>query len=334
VRLNPASPYLVDLAEGKLVLRLGGAALGEATFQPLPAYYGRPTASGKIAGDIAPVIEWGYLVYLTVFRMCQYFGKEEECQFCDINHNYREQRAQGRPYTGVKSVAEVLEVLRLVAEHDTTSRAYTVTGGSITSKLDGLDEVEFYGRYVEAIERDFPGRWISKLVVQAQPPEACRRLKDLGLRILHPNYEVWDARLFDRLCPGKARTIGRERWLSWILDAADVFGPEHVIPNFVAGVELAADEGFASADEAVASAALGLDFFMSHGVCPRFTTWCPEPHTTLALRPPAPLRYYGLLLRAWREAFERHRLPVPPGYGPAGPGQAVFSVSAFMDVIR
>jgi hypothetical protein len=39
------------------------------------------------------------------------------------------------------------------------------------------------------------------------------------------------------------------------------------------------------------------------------------------------------LLGAYREALSRHGLTAPPGYGPAGPGTAVFSVSSFMDTL-
>ena len=39
------------------------------------------------------------------------------------------------------------------------------------------------------------------------------------------------------------------------------------------------------------------------------------------------------LLEAYRAALRRHGLQPPPGYGEAGPGRAVFSVSSFMDVL-
>jgi hypothetical protein len=75
---------------------------------------------------------------------------------------------------------------------------------------------------------------------------------------------------------------------------------------------------------------------MSHGVVPRFTTWCPEPFTTLtsiAEQEFPPLEYFLELLTVWKATFEKYKLPTPPGYGEPGPGKAVFSVSAFMDVI-
>jgi len=334
VRLNPASPYCVESDEGILVLKAEGQAIAQVELQKSPEYYSRTLSNGKPIPDIAPTIEWGYLLYLTVFRLCQYFGAREECQFCDINENFRQQRKSGRPYTPVKSVEEVIEALGIIAETDSDSKAYTVTGGSITGFLEGKSEVDFYVRYPEAIERRWPGRWISKVVVQALSRDELQRLRDAGVQVYHPNFEIWDKRLFEAYCPGKARYIGRDEWIRRILDAAAVFGPERVIPNFVAGVEMAPPSGFSSVDEAIASTAEGLDFFMSHGVSPRFTTWCPEPLSVLGSdRRGAPLEYHVRLLQIYRDIRAKYRLPAPIGYGEPGLGKAVFSVSSFMDVL-
>jgi hypothetical protein len=46
------------------------------------------------------------------------------------------------------------------------------------------------------------------------------------------------------------------------------------------------------------------------------------------------LEYHVRLLAAYRDAIERHGLQPPPGYGKAGAGNAVFSVSSFMDVLE
>ena len=336
VRVNPDSPYRLTGREGRRVLVLEGREIAEVGFPPMPEYYRHTLRNGKTVMETAPTIEWGYLIYLTVLRLCQYFGAKEECRFCDINHNWRQHRKAGRPYTGVKPVEDVLEALEIIDRHDAgTSKAYTLTGGSVTSTVDGLSEADFYGRYGQAIEERFPGRWIGKLVAQALPREDVQRYKDYGLTIYHPNYEVWDKRLFAIICAGKERYVGREEWHRRILDAAEVFGPRYVIPNFVAGVEMARPFGFAKLSEAIASTTEGLDYFMSQGVTPRFTTWCPEPTTPLGRDNPdgAPLEYHIRLLQAYREALDRHGLKPPPGYGDAGTGKAVFSVSSFMDVL-
>ncbi len=334
VRLNPASPYRVEARDGLLMLELERHPIAAVELQHSPAYYQHSLANGKPITDIAPAIEWGYLLYLTVFRLCQYFGAQEECQFCDINENYRQQKKAGRPYTSVKTVEEVLEALEIIASTDSESKAYTVTGGSITGKLEGRAEVDFYARYPEAIEKRFPRRWISKVVVQALPIDEVKRFRDAGVQIYHPNYEIWDERLFNILCAGKARYIGRAEWMRRILDAAVVFGPQNVIPNFVAGIEMSKPAGFETVEEAIRSTAEGLDFFMSRGISPRFTTWCPEPLSVLGRNQEgAPLDYHVRLLQVYRDLRAKYRLPPPAGYGEPGLGKAVFSVSAFMDVL-
>lgn len=332
-RNNPKSPYKMKLDGNKPVLFLDDHIIGYATYPPKPTWYRHKTNSGKYPGEIAPVIEWGYLIYITVFRNCQYFGKDEECAYCDINHNYRQQKGIGRPYTGVKEIEEILEVLSWIDKEDSTAKVYTITGGSVITSLKKKNEVEFYLQYPEAIEKKFPKRWISKLVAQAFEKKDCQRFYDVGVRIYHPNYEVWDRELFRKLCPGKEAYIGYENWIRRILESAEVFGPQNVIPNFVGGVELSMPYGFQTVEEAIASTGEGLDFFMSKGIVPRFTAWCPEPFTTLGTQPGPPLRYFCELLTVWKRTFEKYNLPVPPGYGEPGPGKAVFSVSAFMDVI-
>lgn len=334
VRVNPESPYRVELDEGAPTLFCDGRLLARLEFPPIPEYYGAQLSSGKKISEIAPAIEWGYLVYLTVYRLCQYWGKDEECRFCDLNENFRQQREQGREYTAVKSLEDIVEAMAHINEHDTVSKAYTVTGGSITSSLQGMKEAEWYARYAEAIESRFAGRWIPKAVVQAFPKEETRLLKDAGYRIYHPNFEVWDRDLFSWICPGKERYVGRDEWMKRIVDAADVFGPERVIPNFVGGVEMARPHGFTDVDRAVESTTEGLEFFMSKGIIPRFTTWCPEPTSDLGRQDGPPLEYFVKLLYSWRNTFEKYNLSAPPGYGRPGVGSAEFSVSAFMDVIR
>ena len=338
VRVNPDSPYRVDRDEsGALRLSLDGRVVADVGLPPMPEYYRHTLANGKTVMETAPTIQWGYLIYLTVLRLCQYFGAKEECQYCDINHNWRQHKQEGRPYTGVKPVADVLEALAIIDRYDTAkaSKAYTLTGGSVTSKVDGREEADFYGLYAQAIEERFPNRWIGKVVAQALPKADVQRYHDYGIRIYHPNYEVWDKRLFEIICPGKERYVGREEWHRRIFDAAEVFGARYVIPNFVAGVEMALRFGFATVDEAIASTAEGLNYFMSRGVTPRFTTWCPEPATPLGRDNPegAPLEYHIRLLEVYRETLEKHGLKPPPGYGVAGAGNAVFSVSSFMDTL-
>ncbi|MDT8447104.1 MAG: radical SAM protein [bacterium] len=337
VRLAPKSPYQVGLENGKLTISCGGEIFAEAEYHPVPPFYSEALPSGKSINETAPVLEWGYLIYLTVYRLCQYWGKDEECQFCDINENYRQQKKAGREYTGIKNPQDILDALDAINRLDTqkTTQAITLTGGSITGQLSGQDELAFYLSYAKAIYERFGERWILKAVVEAFEKEACQRLYDEGgVRIYHPNYEVWDPDLFKQLCPGKERFVGYNRWMRRILESAEVFGPERVIPNFVGGVEMAQPYGFTDPIQAVESTVGGLEYFMSRGIMPRFTTWCPEPLSFIGNQPAPPLEYFVHLLYRFRETVDKYGLKAPPGYGKPGVGHAVFSVSAFMDVLK
>jgi len=77
-----------------------------------------------------------------------------------------------------------------------------------------------------------------------------------------------------------------------------------------------------------------VEFYMSRGITPQFTTWCPEPLSMPGrTQGGAPLEYYVRLLRTYRETHARYGLPAPRGYGEPGIGRAVFSVSVFMHVL-
>ena len=175
----------------------------------MPEYYRHTLANGKTVMETAPTIQWGYLIYLTVLRLCQYFGAKEECGFCDINHNWRQHKREGRPYTGVKPIADVLEALELIDRYDTAgaSKAYTLTGGSVTSTVDGLGEADFYGRYAQAIEERFPGRWLGKVVAQALPKRGRAALQGLRDHDLPPELRgLGRAALLARSRPGSSAT--------------------------------------------------------------------------------------------------------------------------------
>src|SRR5579859_1836076 len=81
VRLNPRSPYRVAPRDGELWLHAGDEPIAAVGLHDLPPYYTEKLPDGRPVAEIAPTIEWGYLLYLTVFRVCQYYGAKEECQF-------------------------------------------------------------------------------------------------------------------------------------------------------------------------------------------------------------------------------------------------------------
>lgn len=56
-----------------------------------------------------------------------------------------------------------------------------IIGGTIATKLDGLNEDDFYLRYVEAIKEATRIRWLICLQTAPQPPEVAKRYKAAGV---------------------------------------------------------------------------------------------------------------------------------------------------------
>jgi len=162
--------------------------------------------------------------------------------------------------------------------------------------------------------------------------EVTKRFWEMGMDAQNPDLEVWDRKLFDILCPGKARMIGWDEWVRLTCEEVDILGEGAVNPNFVCGVEMCRPYGFKTLDEAVKSTSEGLEYFMAHGVVPRFVNWTREWGAGLKNQPPVPLEFFVRIVRAHYEIWRKYRLPAVLGYGPMGAGYAINANSSFMDM--
>ena len=64
VRVNPYSPWRADMEGDQLVLTCGDQSISQIDLQPVPEYYQETLENGQPVHEVAPTIEWGYLVYL------------------------------------------------------------------------------------------------------------------------------------------------------------------------------------------------------------------------------------------------------------------------------
>jgi hypothetical protein len=314
--LAPDSPYLIDLIDGRLALRVDGAPICDVYF-PKPLHYDDKTfEDGTRYWEI---VAWGY--FITVFRYCQYWGPEEECRFCDINENARQMKASKEftlnvPMKPVQQVAEAVNAVCAEAEQRagySPQVAFLLTGGTVTSQLRGKNEDDFYLDYVEAVKWGGSRRHVT-LQTNAKDKATMRRYRAAGLDSHHANMEVWDRRLFEWINPGKAKRVGWENWVRWTCESVEVFGEGNVRPNFVCGLEMAKPYGFGTVEEAVKSTTEGIDYMMRHGVVPRFNHWRREPGSYLVkqyAQPPVPLELYIQLARNRYELWKKYELPLP-----------------------
>lgn len=318
--LDPKSPFLIDVVDGRLVLTDGERTLCNVSYPVKPDYYAKHFDDGVLYHEI---IAYGYFV--TVFRNCQYWGPKEECRFCDINENARQMK-DAKTFTmnaPVKRVDYVEEVGREVSREVLAREGYQagvrflMTGGTITKTLHGMQENEFYAQYLRALKFGGPRRHVG-LQTNAKPKDEIKWLHAEGMDEHHSNMEVWDRRLFEWMNPGKYRRIGYDEWVKRIIESVDVLGEFNVRPNFVGGLEMAKPHGFATMEEAITSTTQGMELLMSHGVDPRFNQWRREPNSNVVKeheQPPIPTEFYIRLMSKRYEIWKKYGLCLPVKQG-------------------
>jgi hypothetical protein len=335
---NTESPYLVDYVNGTRQLLLENTPIAEVILPKKPPYYGKAFPDGTPYEQVVSLVQ-DHVAFLVNYRVCQYFAKKEECLFCDINWNVRQVTQYKEKFGDLGAVrdpdqaADVVETMVKCQDSDLAIRAFYMTGGSILKHIRGRNDKEFTLEYVTKIRERIGGAIPFVLITQAQEKDEVRVLKEAGVTVYNPNIEVWDPRLFQWLCPGKSKHIGRETWIRRMVDSVDVMGEGNVSPNLVTGVEMAQPHGFKTVAEALESNREGFEFMMSHGVIPHLDSWCIERESALGGHPPIPLEFFIEVDRLWFEIWNKYKLPQVTGYGPmGGPGRAFYGNSAHVDM--
>lgn len=339
VRLSNSSPYIVDCATedetGNLTLRtFDGTVIAGIQLQKQPKYYAMSFEDGTPYSHLVQMTS-KHLLFATVLRTCQYWGIRKQCKFCDINENFKALRKSDPSHPAVKDpsrIAEVVKAAVTLEDHETKPMAILITGGAILGSVYGLKEDDFYIRYIEAIKEEIGNRIPVLLQTGPKTKNDLERYRRAGLDAHHANLEVWDEKLFAELCPGKEETVGRQEWIRRLVESVEVLGEGCVTPNLVCGVEMCQPYGYTDVSSAINSTKEGFEYLMSHGVIPRLNHWTIEPNSQLGKNYPPPLEFFIEAVRCWFETWLKYCLPQIKGYGPMGPGEAVLSTSAYVDM--
>jgi len=304
VRTHKYSPYKIDYDydSEKFKLYNHGELLGTVHFEPPPLYYQRTIQGVPMA---AYVIGHGDLLFITANKYCEYFAMDKQCLFCDLVPFAQAQKKGEQAMIARKDAELTAEVLE-VALHEHRFRHIFISGGTF-DKYQGLSEVEWYAHFLNTIVKRLKTWYSATFQVEALTDNEWKRLHDTGIPSIQPNIEVWDKRLFEIICPGKAEKIGYDEWIKRTIRAVKFWGPGNVNPNFVIGVEMIKPYGFTNVDEAVKSTLSGFDFLMSNGVLPRQGDfWCIESDSKLAAADPPPLDYYIKIGKGYLELREKY----------------------------
>jgi hypothetical protein len=333
-------PYLFDLG-GKAVARIrvddraalevrreadgryklwscGGEAreLTEVGFVRKHGWQNHKTPDG-LSAFAAGAEQLGDMIVVNVAPGCEYFtsknvhGASDKCSYCAYGRFDQRSLTLGQVAGRVELdelVPRRIESVLRAATQDTSARHVYITGGSL---LDPNLEVERFLPLIEAVRRGVDDRLRVTIGCGAVDREGSQRFRDAGADSACYNLETWDAATFEACCPGKARYVGRQRWIDGLLGAVDVFGRGNVGSAFVAGLELVPPGPGMSDDAFIASVVEGATFMLDHGVAPLYSPLWPVDGTAYkvdqGIKP-------ALFLRLQRELHAlraARRAPVP-----------------------
>lgn len=294
------NPYTIDCDGGVYLLLDGDKLVDTLDFVPRPDFYGKRTSRGTPMSSVADVR--GQKLILNAYQRCRLWEGGDQCGFCAF--------FTGGHSSGAVDCEDVYETIREAVKEPGRFSEISLSGGTDFSGEPPFSvEIDRYIRVLQAIGRNFTGRFPCQLMAPAYPKAELQRIYDqTGITSYAPNIEVWGEELFRELCPGKHRWIGYQEWIRRTLDAVEVFGRGKVCTQVVAGVELAAEHGFSDPEEALASNFQACEFFAEHGVQFLVTIWRPHRATRLGCRPMAPLNYYVRLAEGVHAIRKAHGL--------------------------
>jgi len=281
-RWDADSRYRLQAVDGKPVIFKDGQALVPIEFYKRDSrVHEGETSDGTPFSRIASFDPEGS-VHVFFSNECDLKGTGQDCKFCNINSTADAYRAKNIFLKTPRQVGEVYAA----AYHAGYGNHIRLTGGFIPERR----EVDYYLDVADEIKERTGLESIHGLAVIGAPQDlsVIDKYKEAGWSNLSINIEIWDRRIFEALCPGKARRCGGwDHWLKALEYAVGVFGKGNVRSNIVAGLE------------PKASTLEGVEHLACLGVICYAGAWCPNPGSELeGHRTPEAAWHHDLTLKA------------------------------------
>ncbi len=306
--LRRGNPFTLDVVDDRLMLMDGKQPMEECFFVAHPEFYSKKTSRGT---PMRRVVSAGPsdCLNIQVYMDCRFWLEKQPCKYCQIMTYKGDRRAWGRNEAEMEDIYET--VTEALQEPGRWTGIRLISGSDYTGAVPYENEVNEYLKVLSTLRRCFGSKDIPvRLVSSAFPEEQQVRLAEAGATCYEVHIEVWDEKIWEWVCPGKAKWFGRQYWIDSAIASAKVFGRGNVCTQLVAGAEMTQPYGFKTIDEALASSLEGAEFFARHDIpTSSCVLWVGQGSIFYKQKQkPAPLEYYVRLASGLREIRRAHKL--------------------------
>jgi len=313
------SPWYISgsQADGYQLSREGSASLA-IEFEPLPQWMRGQTPDGFPMAQTGLSLH-GDMGVINIAPGCEYFLEKVDkvsmrCTFCAYGAPDKRTQNLGQ-VTGKRSLPastyqRIQDTLRAALAESELRHLYLV-GGSMT---DWHEEGKRFVEIARAVREVNHDRVPVTCGSGALPDDVLDELHGEGLvEAVCFNLEIWSKPLFEKVCPGKNRFVGYERWIESLESAVGRWGRGRVYSAMVAGIELEPEYGLSW--EAAADLAIeGAEDLCSRGIIPIYSLYWPvggrdHPDYMSRLR-----SYFERLSIAYQAIREKYQLQIWEGF--------------------
>jgi hypothetical protein len=189
---------------------------------PQPVWYDWETSRGTRMSRVG-VMQGTYLgIYIN--PVCEFWDHSLNCRFCTTGRNV------GGIENDVKTIQDVVETCRAAKDHS------GVTFVHLNGGFQGGHALEFIEPFVRAIKEQV-GLLVGVQLTPERRLSRYDRLIRLGVDHFSFCVELIDPEWFERICPGKARSIGQHMFFDLIDYCASRMPRGAVSGELIAGIE-------------------------------------------------------------------------------------------------
>ena len=292
-RTNQQTPFRLILQDGRPVITCNDVFLTEAGFHEKSSFHDQTTTGGVPFRKLGSILGWDELIMACLWK-CEIAQSGQACGFCHTgNYAYPEH-----------SLSEMMDVIRYAFEISPQTKILKLTSGST---FHPEHEIDWYVSILKAIDATVGITKVPTFIYLTPPSDLKQidRLFEAGVSWVSCNMDIWDERLFEKICPGKARITTRRRYIDALYYIAGKYGPNRACCPFVAGIE------------PVETLIEGANELAAHGVVPWISSLMPfaSDKKTIAEFQPFSLGYYRTVRKEIAKLYQKHELVVPGTFG-------------------